>query len=275
MFGGLHRLAICPIAAIALQGCVQATRHSNTMLFATNTSFGLKAGNSAAQIPEMTVGYNRQEAVIMPLVANTQEHSNQSKNRLSPCKIDAPLATPPNGTSPIHPCLLVAVNGKAMDSYSVLASFGAKFSGSGKTGEASGGLAQYFATGMAAQLLALSGGAALVSTGAAAQSSAKANDESASIKALYGDNTHFVAGVAQATAYTEFQKNLLARIQLTNEADIAARMAAFETKAGFATKTNCKTKTDCTANVTSDRFLADYQFNQGSAESAVTTWDAN
>lgn len=274
MFGRLHRFACCSIAVLALQGCVQATRHSNTMIFATNTSFGLKAGTSAAQIPEATMGYNRQEAVIMPLVANTGEHANPDKNRLSPCKIDAPVTPSQQGTSAIHPCLLVAVNGKAMDSYSVLASFGAKFAGSGKEG-ISGGLAQYFATGMAAQMLALNGGAAVVSIGDAAKSAAKASDLSASIKALYGDDTHFAAGIVQATAYSEFQKNLLARIQLTDEAVITARMAAFETKAKVANKSGCKTKADCAAKVIADRFRADYQDDAKAADDAIKTWDSN
>ncbi|MDP3029794.1 MAG: hypothetical protein Q8O04_09930 [Deltaproteobacteria bacterium] len=53
---------------------------------------------------------------------------------------------------------------KDRDTYSVLASFGAKFSGEAAGGpKATGGLAQYFATGLAARILAKEGGAKIVS----------------------------------------------------------------------------------------------------------------
>ncbi len=51
-------------------------------------------------------------------------------------------------------------SGKKQDTYSVLASFGAKFGGGSSNTD--GGLAQFFATGIAAQNLANSGGARLV-----------------------------------------------------------------------------------------------------------------
>ena len=70
-----------------------------------------------------------------------------------------------------NPCLLLGVREGARDSYSVLASFGGHFSASANKTDgatAGGGVSQYFATGMAAQLLALNGGAAVVSSGPAA-----------------------------------------------------------------------------------------------------------
>ena len=85
----------------------------------------------------------------MPLVANYAPDPKEP-GKLVPC---GNAASPP-----ADGCLIVGKNGTsgAQDSYSVLASFGAKFGGksSGTTPEASVGIAQYFATGVAAQLLA-------------------------------------------------------------------------------------------------------------------------
>jgi hypothetical protein len=96
----------------------------------------------------------------MPLVANVADPKEPGK--LVPCG---------NATSPpASGCLIVGKNGtaNAQDSYSVLASFGAKFGAKGKGAqpEASVGIAQYFATGVAAQLLAATGGASIVTTSA-------------------------------------------------------------------------------------------------------------
>ena len=68
------------------------------------------------------------------------------------------------------------------DTYSVLASFGAQFEGAASAGTsnsatAKGGIAQYFATGLAARLLAQSGGAGLVNTHGDANLTAKEKAE--------------------------------------------------------------------------------------------------
>lgn len=170
-----------------LGGCTQSTRHANQLIFGTNTSFGLSVGKDI-DTPAATVGYKRQELVLMPLVAN--EAPAGASDKLVPCKMSvADGAT----AQPNHPCLLVATRGEganvvAKDSYSVLASFGASFdAGSGTNPGAKGGLAQYFATGMAAQLLALKGGAALVATGEAARNSALVSPDPQAVAALTGD----------------------------------------------------------------------------------------
>ena len=88
----------------------------------------------------------------MPLLANL------GSNGLEPCAV-----SPPEIATNIF---YRGNEGNNMDTYSVLASFGAKFAakGSSTTGpEASGGLAQFFATGLAARRLAQVGGAQLVS----------------------------------------------------------------------------------------------------------------
>lgn len=161
----LAALSLLPLAA----GCVQATRHSNTMVFGTNTSVGVKVGTNTGETPQILIGYDRQEAVIMPLLANTGEHSANG-NLLSPCD---PAEDYDGDDDALHPCLFVASrtdgqNRSSQDSYSVLASFGAEISADSTGGKGSVGLAQYFSTGLAAQLLAANGGAAVVAVGDAA-----------------------------------------------------------------------------------------------------------
>lgn len=148
-------------SSLLASGCTQTVRHTNTLLFATNTQIAISAGTSATAQPDITIGYKRQEAVVMPLVANYAPDPKEP-GKLVPC---GNAASPP-----ADGCLIVGKNGTsgAQDSYSVLASFGAKFGGksSGTTPEASVGIAQYFATGVAAQLLAATGGASIVTTAA-------------------------------------------------------------------------------------------------------------
>ncbi|HUJ11444.1 MAG TPA: hypothetical protein VL171_15615 [Verrucomicrobiae bacterium] len=88
----------------------------------------------------------------MPLLANL------GSNGLEPCAI-----SPPEIATNIF---YRGNEGNNLDTYSVLASFGAKFAAKGSSTagpEASGGLAQFFATGLAARKLAQVGGAQLVS----------------------------------------------------------------------------------------------------------------
>ncbi len=152
MYSRLYK-KIGVLGLIALTaGCVQATRHSNTMVFGTSTNVGLKVGQNVNQVPELLIGYDRQEAVIMPLWANTgDDQEGNGRNLLSPC----PIGDVEYGQG-VHPCGFVASrkndeDSYAQDSYSVLASFGAQIEGNGAGPEAQVGLAQYFATGMAAQ----------------------------------------------------------------------------------------------------------------------------
>ncbi|MCA3697857.1 hypothetical protein [Aquidulcibacter sp.] len=148
-------------SALLASGCTQTVRHTNTLLFATNSQIALSAGTNATTQPEVTFGYKRQEVVVMPLVANYAPDKDKPENYI-PC--GSPTSPPPST------CFIVGKNGAsgAQDSYSVLASFGAKFGGrtNGTAPEASVGIAQYFATGVAAQLLAATGGASVISTAA-------------------------------------------------------------------------------------------------------------
>lgn len=210
-----------------LSGCVQSTRHSNTMIFGTNTTFGAKVGSDPAQVPSITIGYDRQEAVIMPLVANTHDDGNVQK----PCDLSQAAAMA-SSQYLVHPCSLVATNGGAMDSYSVLASFGAEFDGSvnsGGTAGVKGGIAQYFATGMAAQLLAATGGASVVSVGEAAVKAAETKPSPGDLAKLFSTP----ATVARAKLIDDNMQRLRILMAGTNESDLKKKMKGFESKLGM------------------------------------------
>lgn len=154
----------------AVAGCGTAPQHSNTLIFATDTKVAFDVSTSAtdAGIPSVTIGYKRKEAVWMPLLANRVMGRNAE-----PC-------TPNQGATNLeannsnNSCLFKGKDGDKEDSYSVLASFGADFNTSTENSgiKSSGGLAQYFATGLAAQKLAEKGGAQLVNTNAEAETPA-------------------------------------------------------------------------------------------------------
>ncbi len=128
-----------------VSGCA-TPKHSNTLIFGTNTKFALDVSSDPSGSPSVTFGYKRQEAVWMPLLANKDNNG-----------------TPADCSNGNGNCMFKGVSDG--DTYSVLASFGAKFSGKGDTSGATaeGGLAQYFATGWAARTLAKEGGSRLVS----------------------------------------------------------------------------------------------------------------
>lgn len=285
MYRRLYRFASPLILLLASGGCVQATRHSNTMLFGTNTVVGLRVGTNVGQVPSVDFGYTRQEAVVMPLLANTREHADPTFNRLSPCDVESPLEATASGRPPIHPCLFVGLNGDAMDTYSVLGTFGADFSGEaqGPTGTegratASGGLAQYFATGIAAQILALTGGAALVATGRAAEASATASASTntrQTIEALYGNDTAFDIGETSIfPSYESFRDNLIARVRLTSPDRLQARITAFEMAAGATVSiaNRCTAVATCVTAIERDAYLGEYQDRRAALEQALTAW---
>lgn len=274
----LYALA-SPLALLFLaSGCVQATRHSNTMVFGTNTTFGIKVGTSANQVPSITVGYDRQEAVIMPLVANASGATGHyGDDLLQPCDLTAPINVSGEATYAVHPCSLVAVNGSALDSYSVLASFGANFDGSANTSQvgAKGGLAQYFATGMAAQLLAANGGAAVVAVGEAATESARNPISDEAVASMFGNPTSFGLGVAAAKTFPDFRSTLLANLAAVSaDADVKTKIAAFETTAGIQTemRATCATKQACIGAVNDGEYDQWYAMNTAKMDEALKKW---
>lgn len=128
-----------------ISGC--AIKHSDVMLFGTNTKYGVSiAADQPENTPHLNLGYKRQEFVWMPMVANGDKESViQSKVK---------------GQSVQELKYIGKESDKNEDTYSVLASFGSQVEAS--TGSAGVGIAQYFATGMAARKLAEVGGASLV-----------------------------------------------------------------------------------------------------------------
>lgn len=223
---------VCGVAlAVALGGCVQATRHSNTMVFGTNTSFGIKVGTDVAQVPGIQVGYNRQEAVILPLLANTAQNNAAGPdgtplNRLIPCALPDTILQP-NET---HACQFTAVRGDARDSYSALASFGAEFGGSqGTDMKAQGGLAQYFATGMAAQLLAATGGASVVN----ALGTPPPDGGAAAAAALFGTPQQYAEEAGRVQSYISLRTQISSKIVgATSSTLMLEKLRAFETTIG-------------------------------------------
>lgn len=275
MRSGLYRNVAALTAMVALSGCVQATRHSNTMIFGTNTHFGIRAGTTPTSVPEVNIGYSRQEAVVMPLVANVADDGHTQK----PCDLTTPIEVLGGHGFAVHPCALVAIKGEAQDSYSVLASFGAKFAGGAKAdgSTASGGLAQYFATGMAAQMLALTGGASVVAVGDAAKAAAnKASPDASTVAALFGDQANFARGVAMRDAYADFRDKLIAKITLTNPAQIGAKITAFDAAAGVPNSgaaAGCTDITSCKKEVMeNDPYRQSYAAKKAAFDAALAAW---
>ena len=150
-----YRIASATALALILSGC-STPQHTNLLIFGTNTVVGLKVGADATQTPAIQLAYSRQELVLMPLLANTGASRENGDLLMSPCPATEAPAIPAPG------CKFVGEAGPAnKDSYSVLASFGAKGNASKVGGEAKAGgaIAQYFATGLAARELAKHGSA--------------------------------------------------------------------------------------------------------------------
>lgn len=141
---------------LSLAGCSSTPQHTNVLIFGTNTKVALDVSQDATSGLGVTLGYKRQEAVWMPLLPNQAKPGADGGLQPSTCttREDCPMFVGDDGL-------------KQKDTYSVLASFGGKFTGGtdaqGKDVKATGEIAQYFATGLAARLLAVNG-AALVST---------------------------------------------------------------------------------------------------------------
>lgn len=144
------------VVGLALVGCSSTPQHTNVLIFGTNTKVALDVSQDATSGIGVTLGYKRQEAVWMPLLPNQAKPGTDGGFQPSTCttREDCPMFVGDDGL-------------KQKDTYSVLASFGSKLNGGvdaqGKDAKVSGEIAQYFATGLAARLLAVNG-AALVST---------------------------------------------------------------------------------------------------------------
>jgi len=138
-------------------GC-HTPQHSNVLIFATNTKFGVDISyDPKTTEPSFVVGFRRQEGVWMPLLAN------YGPDGLEPGPMTVTNTTDGKFEKIPTQMLYRGNDAKNYDTYSVLATFKGSAGASGTNG-ASTAIAQYFATGLAARELAEVGGAALVST---------------------------------------------------------------------------------------------------------------
>lgn len=141
--------------AVLLGGCTSTPQHTNVLIFGTHTKFALDVSQDAVNGAGLTLGYKRQEAVWMPLLPNQAG----SGNGPVPAACSASNACPKFEGRDTK---------EGTDTYSVLASFGATAGGGTNAQDKNVGgkasIAQYFATGLAARLLADKGGADLVRT---------------------------------------------------------------------------------------------------------------
>ena len=229
---------VAAVIAFWVTGC----SHYNAINFATSTQFGVKVGVNADKIPEVQVGYNRQEAARVPVYLEQDEdlakaaktsgspsvhtvlrqaqvllQSQDTKDQSTGVKLVKSLADKTAnslGTNLVYqlafaeaakglgtglddkqpktdPVLLNSYIQAALDlpvetqrfheqgkfigtrkkdeladAYSVLGTFSGDGAGSANTNSARVKIAQFFATGIAAQELARAGGAATVNPGA-------------------------------------------------------------------------------------------------------------
>ena len=261
----------------SLTACAQMTRHSNTLVFGTNTSFGLSVSAEATNTPGITVGYKRQEAVIMPLVANTVDNGRT----LGPCPMTPPTSVSRSGIDPTGSCLLqgtepVAGDSDARDTYSVLASFGAKFGATAdrQNPQASGQIAQYFATGLAARALAENGGSSVIATGEAARANSRVL-ASENMNALMKSPEN-IRRVENGRGRRAAAREIVATHIASSGANLAKLLAAMD--AAIAPNTSdltdtCKTKTDpvaCADAIRKDVGLADLTATEWEAAAKVT-----
>lgn len=275
LYPQLAALTLLPLMAA---GCAMPP-HSNMMVFGTNTSLAVRVGASATSVPEISVGYSRQEAVLMPLVANKAGTSGTGSS-LIPCDVSAPVTVTGSARFLKHPCLLVGQHGDSQDTYSVLASFGANIKGTGKKDEVGVGvgLAQYFATGVAAQMLALSGGASVVAIGPAAQVSADNRPSASAIQALMSTPSERATAELYVRDYQAAALPLIDKIaSAPSKAIIDRELSKFETAVGATFKLweRCDGPKSCADKLREDSAIYDSSFSADRAKfnAAVAAWN--
>lgn len=150
--------AILVGSMLVLSACSSTPKHTNTLIFGTNTKVALDISQDPTGSVGFTLGYRRQEAVWMPLLANKGGENVPVEGCLEQ---DCVVFKGTAGTGG-------PAGDGAKDTYSVLATLSGQTSGQagGQSPSVKGGgaIAQVFATGFAARLLAVTGGAALVNT---------------------------------------------------------------------------------------------------------------
>lgn len=166
MHSAILRFLGITLIIFLLCSCAQMTRHSNTLVFGTNTTVGIGIGTDATSTPSIEIGIRRQEVALVPLLANTNDTDTGTQRLLGPCPLPSTISSEnlEQVLAVIDACHFRAtVGGNDRDSYSVLASFGTR--ATAEQGKGTVSIAQYFATGAAAQQLAKSGGANVIRAG--------------------------------------------------------------------------------------------------------------
>lgn len=252
------RIGLIALAALAA-GCVQQP-HNNVLLFGTDTKVALDVSSSATSggAPQLTLGYRRAEAVWMPLVANEQTCDANGDCRTATASSDG------SNEPKVLEGLDFRTNG-GRDSYSVFASFGAKFSGEATPGGAGaqGGLAQFFATGIAAQRLASNPGVETVlkvnnGDAADAESTATASEADAAAQTAASDAA---LGKERAKLAADFKESDGLKLAAVRGCVLSSATA----KANFIAAIPSDVKT---AN---DKFLDD-EINRINSEARFTSW---
>lgn len=236
---GLRGATFAAAIAVSLSAC--AVPHNNVLVFGTDTSFGV--GVSIAPDPSspvgINIGYKRKEAVWMPLVVNRQRCTTTGAVGGKPAVKTCSSTTVTDATDLNNPKVdpsaffmgrsggVEASRGGSAyeeDTYSVFASFGGNAKG-GKEG-AQLAVAQFFATGIAAQRLGANPAAAqLVSvqspgTEAINQANKRADDNAQMLKGLTGLTDEEIAkareeGIKQATTKQQRKEEIVAHVSAT------------------------------------------------------------
>jgi hypothetical protein len=183
-----------------LSGC-QTPNHTNTLIFGTNTKIALDVSQDPTGVVGVTLGYKRQEAVWMPLLANSKTDAAKDgtpsgfipadckdATTLKTMNKDGSTSTRTSGCKFSGTAGSDSTNGAgAEDTYSVLATFSGEGKGvagtaAGKPEASAGGsLAQFFATGLAARVLAEQGSSIVNTTGGSKNSNASTPKKSDAI----------------------------------------------------------------------------------------------
>lgn len=225
-----YGIMVCAAALVmTLGGCGVMGHHNDVLVFGTSTKLAVdvSAPVQNASVPEFTVGYKRQEGVWMPLKANTAADpavltDEQYKQAMAICMARRSQMHDPVGNKPEDKALCdgqvlstqmyvarsegvdskIGGSKQETDTYSVFASFGGRGALSGTS--ASGAMAQFFATGIAAQRLGANPGlaAALNANGATAVAEvAKAESDRAKADAVIAASALAAFGV-ETNAFT-------------------------------------------------------------------------
>lgn len=223
----LRNSALAATVALSVGAC--AVPHNNVLVFGTDTNYGI--GISAAPDPaapaSITIGYKRKEAVWMPLIVNRQactdtvdNDGTTSKTCTNATAVDADDSSDPKvDTSAKYVGKAGGVDksrgGSSYeeDTYSVFASFGGSAKASGDGGAVA--VAQFFATGIAAQRLGANPGATrLVS--AATGNAATVRDAEERAEAAEGKVKDFreLTGFTDAQLATTIKENQIRREQV-------------------------------------------------------------